>query len=67
MELAPRLMFYRNLKKISRFRHNKDQKSALCREKANVATLCGEGFDIIEILRHQLRKGKQRYPNVATS
>ena len=62
MEHSSRFLFCRNLKKISIIQHKKEQKSARCRERANVATLlqqisnvatlCGESLDTMTMSRH---------------
>ena len=77
MELSPKFLFCRNLKKISIIQHKNEQKSAWSKERANVTTLlqkissvetlCGECLDTMMISQHQLRKGKQIYSNVAES
>ena len=77
MELSPKFLFCRNLKEINIIQQKKEQKSTWCKERAKVATLlpqisnvvtfCGESVETMAMLRHQLKKGKQRYNNVATS
>ena len=63
----PNLLFYENLKEIRRIQHKKEQKSAWCKERANVATslqqissvatLYGKCLETMSMLRHQLHKG----------
>ena len=38
MELSPRFLFCNNIEKITKIQHKKEQKSALCKERANVTT-----------------------------
>ena len=73
----PNFLFCINLKKISRIQQKKGakigmvQRNGQCRDIASagfsVATLCGESLEIMAMSRHQLKKGKQRHNNVATS
>ena len=61
------LLFCIKLKEISRIQHKNEQKSAWCKERANVATslqqissvatLCEEILETMTMSRHQLHKG----------
>ena len=71
MELLPGFLFCRNLKKISRIQHKNEHKSALFRERDNVATflqqissvgtLCGESLDTTAMSRHHKQLQQSNY------
>ena len=77
MELSPKLSLLHKLEENKQNSTKKGakigmvQRNGQCRDIASagfsVATLCGESLEIMAMSRHQLKKGKQRHNNVATS